>query len=75
MASEEEKWPDVSHGSRLQTSAKAVYRRGPEGAKSGSCEDSDPEEKLWPGQHVAEEEEERPPDLSTDKDSELMLIH
>ena len=75
VASEEEKWPDVPHGFSLQTSAEAVCCRGSEGANTSSGEDSDPEEKLRAGQYVASEKEERPPDLSTDKDSELMLIH
>ena len=73
VASEEEKWPDVPYGSHLQTTAEALYRRGTEGARSGSCEDSDPEEELQPGQHVAQEEEERSSDLPADQEFGLML--
>ena len=76
VAAEEEKWPDVPPGPGLQTSAEAdCCRRGPQGANTGSGEDSDPEEELRPGQHVASEEEERPSDLPTDKMSQLRLSH
>ena len=70
VASEEEKWPHVPHGYSL---SEAGGCRGPEGADSSSCEDSNPEEELQPGQHVAEEEEERSSDLSADENSELMI--